>query len=131
LNNMLCDRELETAHAFLGEIRTKAKEWNESFLESVGRAGQETFRPALQDDSALWSACEDRWGGGPGYRQEVAAMIRSWFEAPERAHLHKALEGKVKMAWQGEVLRPLRELCTEAGGDALPLRADAHGEERQ
>ena len=44
-------------------------------------------------------------------------MIRSWFEAPDREHLHKALEGKVKMSWQGQVLRQLRELCTEAGGE--------------
>lgn len=111
LTNMLGDADLETAHEFLGEVRTNAEYWKEQFLEAAKREGQETFRPALQDDAELWTKCENRWGGGSGYRDDVAETMREWFDAREK--LHKALEKKVRLAWRREVLQPLRKLCNE------------------
>jgi hypothetical protein len=111
LTNMLADPELETAYEFLGEVRTNADYWKNQFLEVVKREGQETFRPALQDDAKLWSDCENRWGGGSGYRFDIAEMMREWFDAREK--LQTALERKVRLAWRAEVLRPLQELCNE------------------
>lgn len=72
---------------------------------------QNPFRPALQDDAELWSKCENRWGGGSGYRVDVAETMGEWFE--ERDKLHKALEAKIRLAWRSEVLRRLRDLCNE------------------
>jgi hypothetical protein len=108
---MLADPEFETGLELLNEVRTNVEYWRDQFLEAVKRDGQETFRPALQDDAALWTAWENRWGGGSGYRHDIAEIVRTWFE--EREKLHKQLETKVRHAWRTEVLGPLRELCSE------------------
>jgi Mor family transcriptional regulator len=111
LANMLDDDDFATAHEFISEVRQNVEYWREQFLEVVNREGQETFRPALQDENALWSKCETRWGGGSGYRFDVGEIVREWFE--NREQLHKALEAKIKRTWRREILAPLRELCNE------------------
>ncbi len=111
LENMLGDFEFETARGFVGEVQVQAGEWREKFIQATRHAGEETFRPALQDASDLWSKCEIRWGRGPGYRKDVAEAMRDWFAEPARDHLHRALEVRVKTAWESEVLQPLRALC--------------------
>jgi hypothetical protein len=116
LGNMLGDTNLETAHEFISEVRTNAEEWRTEFFEAVRRSGQETFRPALEDATELWTECEGRWGSGGVYRPYVADKIRAWFE--DQSQLHKALEAKIRLAWRTEVLRPLRILCDEPTADA-------------
>lgn len=110
INNMLGNPELEAAHGFLEEVRIKVKEWSERFVQVARRAGEDTFRPALESDLGLWSGCEDRWGGGLGYRDDVADLVRNWFLAPERNGLHSSLERRIRTAWKTEVLQPLRSL---------------------
>jgi transcriptional regulator with XRE-family HTH domain len=111
LTNMLGDPQFETGYEFLNEVRTNSEYWREQFLEAVKRDGQETFRPALQDAAGLWADWENRWGGGPGYRHDIAEIVRTWFE--EHEPLHRKLETKVRTSWRTEVLGPLRELCNE------------------
>jgi len=108
---MLGDSELQAAHGFLEEVRINAKECSERFAQVARRAGEETFRPALEGAVALWSACENRWGRGPGYRNDVADLVRDWFLDPDRNGLHRSLERRVLAAWEKEVLQPLRSLC--------------------
>jgi hypothetical protein len=110
IENMLGDSELQAAHGFLEEVRIKAKEWSERFIQTARRAGEETFRPALESASDLWSGCENRWGLGLGYRDDVADLIRDWFLAPERNSLHRLLERRVIAAWEAEIIQPLRSL---------------------
>jgi len=111
LENMLGDSELQAAHGFLEGVRINAKEWSERFARVARHAGEETFRPALEDAVGLWQECEDRWGRGLGYRDDVANLVRDWFLAPDRNDLHRLLERRVIAAWEQEVLQPLRSLC--------------------
>jgi transcriptional regulator with XRE-family HTH domain len=111
LQNMLCDPELTSAYEFLQEVRTNALQWQKDFIEAVELAGAETYRPALNDDDTLWFTCEQRWGGGPGYRVDVASYIRGWFETTDRDELHSALEAKIIGGWQTFVVNRLAALC--------------------
>lgn len=110
IKNMLGDSELQAAHGFLEEVRINAREWSERFIQTARRAGEETFRPALESASGLWSDCENRWGLGLGYRDDVADLIRDWFLTPERNSLHRLLERRVIAAWETEIIQPLRSL---------------------
>ncbi len=110
------DEELEAAHPFLGEVLVNVKIWRKDYIEYSHSAGQETFRPALQDDLSLWSTCELRWGGGAGYRDEVVQEVRGWFENPSRARLHDALEAGTKDAWRREVIDRLTTLFSDPMG---------------
>jgi transcriptional regulator with XRE-family HTH domain len=105
---MLEDEELKAAHPFLREVLVNVGRWRELFVEASHAAGKETFRPALQDDLALWLACEGRWGGGLGYREDVVDTFRDWFEASERKALHRAVEARMQNAWRNQVIRPLK-----------------------
>lgn len=111
LNNMLGNPELKAAHGFLEEVRLNAGQWSERFVHVARGAGEHTFRRALENAANLWSSCQDRWGGGPPYRDDIADMVRNWFLDPDRAALHHALERRVLAAWETEVLQPLRSLC--------------------
>lgn len=110
IKNMLGDSELQAAHGFLEEVRINAKEWSERFAQAARRVGEETFRPALESAAGLWSDCEDRWGRGLGYREDVSGLVRDWFLAPERDGLHRLLERRVIAAWETEIIQPLRSL---------------------
>ncbi len=110
IKNMLGDIGLQAAHGFLDEVRIKIKEWSERFVQVARRAGEEAFRSALESDTVLWSECENRWGRGSGYRNDVADLVRDWFLATERNGLHSSLERRVRTAWETEVLQPLSSL---------------------
>jgi transcriptional regulator with XRE-family HTH domain len=114
VNNLLGNREYRPAHAFLREVLENSLIWKETFLETVHREAAEIFRPALQDDVNFWTECQERWGRGGGYRNDVGKLFRKWFEEPKREPLHRLLEGKTSQAWAEDVLSPLRALCTES-----------------
>jgi len=117
LNNMLGKKDFRSSHPFLREIFKNVALWKESFVDRVQREATETFRPALQDDITFWEECRERWGQGGGYRQDIGSTFRKWFEEPKREHLHKLLEAKTALAWEQEVLDPLRALCTDSDKD--------------
>lgn len=111
LNNMLGNPDLESAHGFLEEVLLNSDQWSERFIQTARQAGEHTFRLDLQDDNELWNDCENRWGGGPPYRADIAKMVEKWFLDDQRASLHLGLERRVSAAWETEVLRPLLLLC--------------------
>ena len=113
IRNKLGDPDLKPTHDFLNELLENVSFWRENFIEAVRRAGEETFRPTLEDDDGFWSACEDIYGTGDPFRQEVAKRLEAWFEAPEREHLHALLESRLETAWRTTFLEPLAKLCDE------------------
>ena len=51
-----------------------------------------------------WDKCEDRWGQGPGYRDDVRGIHQEWFEAKD------AIEARFKSHVEWEWERVLRQL---------------------
>lgn len=113
VRNKMGDADLEPAHTFLRTLLTNIGIWRATFYETVQHSGELTFRPALEDDDELWSACEDKYGKGLAYRREVAQLVEDWFEGEEHEHLHAAFEDRVQKAWQQEVLEPLMRTCSQ------------------
>ena len=94
----------------LRELQENVEEWRHDFVERARAVGEETFRSDLADDGKFWVRCEYRWGQGAGYRDDVAEMVKDWFEASEREHLHSSAERKIRSGWQKHVIEPLRRL---------------------
>ncbi len=113
VRNMAGKADLEPVHKFLNELLANIDLWRESFLDAVRRAGEFTYRPALEDATVLWSECEELYGRGLSFRKEVAATLENWFEADEQGHLHEQLEVRVREAWRRELLKPLRRLSED------------------
>ena len=109
ISNMLGDTDLEPAHRFLEALKSSIEGWNAAFLETVRNVAAEVFRPALDDARAFWAECESEWGQGSGYRDRVHERIRIWFEDPDRQHLHRTLDQRMRRTWDTAFINPLRE----------------------
>ena len=110
VSNMLGDDDFNSMHEFLNELHANVEEWRLNFVERARAVGEETFRSALADDAEFWARCEDRWGQGAGYRDDVAGLVEGWFESLEREHLHSSAERKIRSAWCEHVIKPLSRL---------------------
>ena len=89
-----------------GWFRSGERGWT----KGAQRPGEEAFSSDLADDAEFWAQCEERWGQGAGYRDDVADMVETWFESPEREQLHSSAERKIRSAWSKRVIKPLRRL---------------------
>ena len=110
VSNMLGDDDFDSMQEFLHELHANVEEWRRNFVERARAVGEEAFRSDLVADGEFWAQCEDRWGQGAGYRDDVADMVEEWFESPIREHLHSSAERKVRSAWCEHVMRPLSRL---------------------
>ena len=108
--NMAGDDDFGSMHGFLHELRENVEEWRRGFVERARAVGEETFRSDLVDDGEFWARCEERWGQGAGYRDDVAAMVEAWFESSEREHLHSSAERKIRSGWRNYVIKRLSGL---------------------
>jgi len=124
LENMRGDDSLGPAHGLLGELLLNARVWRDRFIEEVRQAGQQTFRLALRDASQMWKQCESRYGQGPGFRENVASDLDQWFRGNEVRELRDRLDSRIRTAWDGEVLGPMRQLCDSTASTG-PLEAQA------
>ena len=110
VSNMLGDDDFGSMHEFLHELQENVEEWRRNFIERARAVGEEAFRSDLADDAEFWAQCENRWGRGTGYRNDVADMVEEWFESAEREQLHSSAEQKIRSAWCKHVINPLRRL---------------------
>ena len=110
VSNMLGDDDFDSMQEFLHELHANVEEWRRNFVERARAIGEEAFRSDLAADGEFWAQCEDRWGQGAGYRDDVADMVEEWFESPIREHLHSSAERKIRSAWCKHVMRPLSRL---------------------
>ena len=109
IENMLGDSNLQPAHDFLRTLKSSVEAWNAGFLDDIRNLAAEVFRPALDDDWEFWTACENEWGQGSGYRDRVHDRVRDWFENQGRLHLHRTLDQRMRRAWKTEFVDPLRK----------------------
>ena len=110
VSNMLGDDDFGSMHKFLHELQENVEEWRLNFIERARTVGEEAFRSDLADDAEFWAQCENRWGRGAGYRNDVADMVEKWFESAEREQLHSSAEQKIRSAWCKHVINPLKRL---------------------
>ena len=110
VSNMLGDQDYDPMHEFLHELLENVEEWRSNFMETARSVGEEAFRAELADDSEFWARCEDRWGRGAGYRNDVADMVGEWFESAKREQQCSSAERRIRLAWREQVIKPLRRL---------------------
>jgi len=103
-------RQLADIREFLATLREEVKEWKQEYLRHANDIGRTAFTPYLDDATDLWQKCRQRWGGGPGYRNDIADLIREWFEnTPELDAARKRVESALQQSWRDLVLKPLVE----------------------
>ncbi|ARO87204.1 XRE family transcriptional regulator [Nitrosospira lacus] len=115
LDTLKQDSDLMLAQKTIQQVEASADGWRRTFAESARTAAVEIYRGPLEADEELWSKCANQWGGGPGFKDRVARIIRDWFDA--RIELNQKLEGVMAALWEEAVVRPVGRLSDESAGD--------------
>lgn len=99
--------ELASAHGFLMEILANSAQWEADFVNAARHHAAAVYHEPLGRAQNLWDHCEAAYGTSTGgYRDTVAAALRSWFE--ENAELREELDRRVARAWETSVIAPIR-----------------------
>lgn len=99
--------ELASTQAFLAEISANVTQWEADFLNAARHHAVAVYSEPLTRAQDLWDGCEAAYGtSSGGYRDGVAANLRSWFE--ENVELREELERRITRAWEASVIAPLR-----------------------
>ena len=77
----------------------------EDLLRKIQVAGETMFLDDLKADRTFWSACEDEWGQGSGYRDRVARHNREWFGSARHVELQKGVREVIDREWTATIAR--------------------------
>ena len=99
LGRMLADDDFAPVHGFLKEALKSVGHWRDEFLQAAMRLGKDAFRPALKGAIPLWNDCAAEYGRGYGFRDRVAAHIRTWFEDPMQSGVLELVESGLAEQW--------------------------------
>lgn len=106
IRNRLDNKALETAHAFLGQLLENVSAWEADFVKAARHHAVSIFQPTLSKASKLWEECDNKYGQGGAYKDEVLMLLESWFE--DHRGLQVEFDRRMSREWRASVLRPLR-----------------------
>lgn len=123
----LDNAELESARAFLMQVRANTAQWEADFVNAARHHGAAVYLQPLSRAQELWDACEHDYGLGLGrYRDGVTERLRAWFE--DNVELREELERRVARAWETTFIAPLKQAAGTdveiAPGEALLDQAE-------
>jgi hypothetical protein len=105
--NALKDENLSDAHAFPRHFLTQVDETTKAFFVEVQQLGEAAFADPLRGDQEFWRKCQERWGTGvPGYKNEIRAWTKEWFDNDARKARHEFIEMEIQRRWQNVIDRP-------------------------
>lgn len=81
VTNLINNDDLSPAREFLQGITGRLNVALDETYRDLQTAGHETFKQTLAQHYEFWGRCEERWGGGPGYRVAIRDMTDEEFQA--------------------------------------------------
>lgn len=99
IEHMLGDPDLAEAKPFLKQVLDAIDATTDAQFKQLQVSGAALFEETLRADTALWGDCENRWGAGPGYRDDVVRMSGRWFEDEARQPMHAELATIIRSSW--------------------------------
>lgn len=110
--------DLPTIVQSLHAIRGRLAERRQQFLATARTIGRDAYGSLLSGESEAWSDSKRRYGLGAGYKRDVAAIWREWFETSEEAHATaRAVHERLQDAWTNLVIDPLWQSLKSDGSE--------------
>ena len=93
----------------LQAVRGLLSERRQEFLAMARTIGRDAYG-SLLNGADIWGESARRYGQGAGYKRDIAAMWRDWFESSEAAAGTARTTGeRLQDAWTNSVVEPLRQ----------------------
>lgn len=122
IKTALNDSDLADAHGFLGHFQTQFEEAAKGFFLDVQQLGESAFADQLREAHTYWEHCQNRWGKGPGYKDDIRSSTKVWFLEESRKTRHEFVEKEMQRRWQELTERLTQQLETE-GEKLVPIPA--------
>ncbi|KRA97947.1 hypothetical protein ASD83_12835 [Devosia sp. Root685] len=92
--------ELPEVLGLLQTLREDLSDWRQEFLSRASSIGRNSFKPYLDGAEGFWSDLRARYGGGKGYREDIADQVKEWFEDNgELADARTKVDKRLEDAW--------------------------------
>jgi transcriptional regulator with XRE-family HTH domain len=114
VTNLINNDDLSPAREFLRGMVGRLDVALDETYSRLQTAGHETFKQTLAQHRDFWGRCEDRWGGGPGYRAAIRDMSDEEVEA-RSVDAKAILTSLITEEWQ-KLVDLLRNILDENPG---------------
>ena len=108
VKNILDDPEMDEAHDLVQQAQRLFDAEIEAMLRNCRQMGVTIHTYDMRPDPDIWRDCDNRWGQGPGYRNDVLDINKKWFET-NRASVDDSVLDIVEREWKG-ILQRLSEI---------------------
>ena len=100
---VLCDTFLEAeqhrpAEPLLSQARRALEKASKTATERAQLLGETWFHDTLEEEEDFWADGMRRWGGGPGYVNDISTMNKSWFS--QNGELNEKMKPMIKREWK-------------------------------
>jgi transcriptional regulator with XRE-family HTH domain len=100
--------DMETVQQTLAGLRTRLKDAQQEFLSVSRTIGSDAYGTLLDDAGDIWTKTAERYGKGPGYKQDITEEWRKWFETnDEVVQTSSSVSARLQNAWDSLVIQPL------------------------
>jgi hypothetical protein len=112
LHEMRDDKDYSTGRRFLKEIAESAEKAQRLFSKEARQIAEACYRVPLAQADSLWAKCDNRWGQGSGYRNDLETYFREWFKG--KGAVRELVESELRRVWQKLFVRGITGLVAEA-----------------
>lgn len=100
-------KDLEAIGQNLRALRARLNESRQEFLGAARTIGRDAYGELLSN-ADIWTETAERYGQGAGYKRDITAAWRTWFETTEGVHQTASkVSERLQDAWRVWVLEPL------------------------
>ncbi|HEU5070606.1 MAG TPA: helix-turn-helix transcriptional regulator [Verrucomicrobiae bacterium] len=114
---VLRDDQLSPAHDFIKHFANELEKSVSDYYQWTQSLGEGAFQNQLGEDFDYWKRCQDRWGGGPGYKTEIRQWTSRWFDADASKQRSEFVETELQRQWK-ELFQQLNAQLSSADPEA-------------
>lgn len=99
LKNLERQDALKPVHPFIRQLQLAVNERMERLYDTAAVRGRTAFEDNMKADLPFWSAQQDEWGRGSGYKSRIAQGTEGWFQHHSPAKQEEAIQHEVFTGW--------------------------------
>ena len=99
LDNFRKRDDMAPASAFVGELLDYVTQFSGQLQEQAQLMSEAVFDEPLRENADLWKDSQNRWGQGPGYKDDISNYAESWLTNSHQRPLFETLKRSMEKKW--------------------------------